>query len=115
MPVGGIGTGNISIGGNGQWKDVEIMNKPGMGFYGSVTPKNAPCFMIFTTGCIRRKTCKGADGSHTSAGLDGSQGSNTPNHGLPRFESPSFDAAYPFAIVNLEDPEMPISAKGKSV
>src|SRR5690349_18041766 len=22
MPVGGIGTGNISIGGNGQWKDV---------------------------------------------------------------------------------------------
>ena len=35
MPVGGIGTGNISIGGNGQWKDVEIMNKPGMGFYGS--------------------------------------------------------------------------------
>ena len=48
MPVGGIGTGNISIGGNGQWKDVEIMNKPGMGFYGSVTPKQAPCFMVFT-------------------------------------------------------------------
>ena len=22
MPVGGIGTGNISIGGNGQWRDV---------------------------------------------------------------------------------------------
>src|SRR5258706_13915107 len=32
MPVGGIGTGNISIGGNCQWKDVEIMNKPALGF-----------------------------------------------------------------------------------
>src|SRR5450432_82878 len=48
MPVGGIGTGDISIAGNGQWKDVEIMNKPGMGYYGSVTPKQAPCFMVFT-------------------------------------------------------------------
>ncbi len=41
MPVGGIGTGTISIGGNGQWRDVEIMNKPAMGYYGSVTPKQA--------------------------------------------------------------------------
>jgi uncharacterized protein (DUF608 family) len=47
MPVGGIGTGDISIGGNGQWKDVEIMNKPGIGFYGAPTPKETPCFMIF--------------------------------------------------------------------
>ena len=33
----------------------------------------------------------------------GQQGSEAPNHGLPRFEHASFDAAYPFAIVNLED------------
>ena len=26
---------------------------------------------------------------------------------------PAFDAAYPFAIVNLEDNEMPVSAKAK--
>ena len=68
MPVGGIGTGNISIGGNGQWKDVEIMNKPGMGFYGSVTPKHAPCFMIFTKmGPV--KNMQGADGSDSAAGI----------------------------------------------
>src|ERR1700755_3004483 len=48
MPVGGIGTGDISIAGNGQWQDVEMMNKPGMGFYGAASPKEAPCFMIFT-------------------------------------------------------------------
>ena len=35
MPVGGIGTGTISLGGNGQWKDVEIMNKPAKGYYGA--------------------------------------------------------------------------------
>ena len=55
MPVGGIGTGNISIGGNGQWKDVEIMNKPAMGFYGAMVPKQAPFFMVFTRICKRRK------------------------------------------------------------
>src|ERR1700752_501615 len=48
MPVGGIGTATISLGGNGQWKDVEIMNRPAKGFYGSTTSKQAPCFMIFT-------------------------------------------------------------------
>src|SRR6476659_5067718 len=58
MPVGGIGTGNISIGGNGQWKDVEIMNKPGMGFYGSVTTKRAPCFMVFTENASGAKHAK---------------------------------------------------------
>ncbi len=113
MPVGGIGTGNISIGGNGQWKDVEIMNKPGMGFYGSVSPKNAPCFMIFTKGPSGEKHARLLTGPIAPTDYDGSQGSVTPNHGLPRFESASFDAAYPFAIVNLDDPEMPVSAKAK--
>ncbi len=113
MPVGGIGTGNISIGGNGQWKDVEIMNKPGVGFYGSVSPKNAPCFMIFTKGPSGEKHARLLTGPIAPTDYDGSQGSVTPNHGLPRFESASFDAAYPFAIVNLDDPEMPVSAKAK--
>ena len=85
MPVGGIGTGNISIGGNGQWKDVEIMNKPGMGFYGSVSPKNAPCFMIFTKGPSGEKHARLLTGPIAPTDYDGSQGSVTPNHGLPRF------------------------------
>lgn len=114
MPVGGIGTGNISIGGNGQWKDVEIMNKPGMGFYGSVTPKQAPCFMVFTQNTNGEKHAKVLIGPIPQSEYIGSEGSMAPNHGLPRFASASFDAAYPFAIVNLEDNGIPVSAKAKT-
>ncbi|HSZ33819.1 MAG TPA: GH116 family glycosyl-hydrolase [Puia sp.] len=113
MPVGGIGTGNISIGGNGQWKDVEIMNKPGMGFYGSVTPKQAPCFMVFTETSSGEKHSKLLAGPISPSEYTGSQGSLAPNHGLPRFATASFDTGYPFAIVNLSDDGMPISAKAK--
>jgi non-lysosomal glucosylceramidase len=113
MPVGGIGTGDISIGGNGQWKDVEIMNKPGMGFYGSNTPQQAPCFMIFTKDDSGRTASKALIGPIPSSQYSGDQGSQAPNHGMPRFASATFDAAYPFATVSLEDGRMPVSVKEK--
>jgi uncharacterized protein (DUF608 family) len=114
MPIGGIGTGDISIGGNGQWKDVEIMNKPGMGFYGSTTPKQAPCFMVFTKTQSGDRRSKALMGPIPPSEYAGEQGSEAPNHGLPRFEHASFDAAYPFAVVNLEDDNMPVSVKAKT-
>jgi non-lysosomal glucosylceramidase len=113
MPVGGIGTGNISIGGNGQWKDVEIMNKPGITFYGAATPKLAPCFLVFTQDPSGKKCTKELTGPVPSFQYQGQQGSEAPNNGFPRFQEASFDAAYPFAIVNLEDSSMPVSAKVK--
>lgn len=113
MPIGGLGAGNISIGGNGQWKDVEIMNKPAMGFYGAHNPKQAPFFMVFTQNAKGEKKTKTLMGPIPPSEFAGSEGSRTPNHGLPRFSSCSFDAAYPFGIVNLEDNEMPVSAKAK--
>jgi len=113
MPVGGIGTGNISIGGNGQWKDVEIMNKPAMGFYGAHNPKQAPFFMVFTRDANGEKKTKTLMGPIPLSDYAGSEGSRTPNHGLPRFSSSTFDAGYPFAIVNLEDDNLPVSAKAK--
>ncbi len=114
MPVGGIGTGNISIGGNGQWKDVEIMNKPAVGFYGSVTPKQAPCFMVFTKDAAGNKRSKALMGPIAAADYAGSEGSNSPNHGLPRFKNASFDVAYPFATVQLQDDDMPVTATVKT-
>src|SRR5882757_8127214 len=58
MPVGGVGTGDLSLGGNGEWKEIEIINKPGMGFFGSVTSKRAPCFMVFVKEPSGRKSSK---------------------------------------------------------
>ncbi len=114
MPIGGIGTGDISLGGNGQWMDVEMMNKPGIGFYGSVTPQQAPCFMIFVQDQGGKKYAKALMGPVPPDQYAGSQGSLAPNHGMPRFKSATFDAAYPFATVNLEDDDMPVSVKTKA-
>src|SRR5580693_3607975 len=101
MPVGGIGTGDISVAGNGQWKDVEIMNKPGIGFYGSSSSKLAPCFMIYTEDAAGKRKVKELTGPVPQSEYQGQQGSVAPNNGFPRFHSASFDAAYPFATVNL--------------
>ena len=111
MPIGGIGTGGISVGGNGQWKDVEIMNKPGMGFYGAQSPKEEPCFMIYVEDNSGKKITRTLMGPISPADYTGQQGSEEPNHGLPRFSDASFDAAYPFATVNLKDYKVPVTAK----
>ena len=111
MPVGGIGTGAISIGGNGQWRDVEIMNKPGIGYFGAVNPKLAPCFLLYTEDASGKKRSKALMGPIPPSQFQGQQGSEAPNNGFPRFASVSFDAAYPFATVNLDDEFMPVSAK----
>jgi len=113
MPLGGIGTGDISIGGNGAWKDVEIMNKPGMGFYGAPVPKEAPCFMIYTEDRSGRKTARVLTGPVALSEYEGMQGSTAANHGMPRFATASFDAAYPFAVVHLEDPRLPVSVQAR--
>jgi non-lysosomal glucosylceramidase len=113
MPVGGIGTGDISIGGNGQWKDIEIMNKPGISFYGTASQKLAPCFLIFTQDVFGKKQVKELTGPVPPEEYQGQQGSEAPNNGFPRFQQASFDAAYPFARVNLEDSSLPVSAKVK--
>ena len=32
LPIGGIGTGTVSLGGRGDLRDFELMNRPGKGF-----------------------------------------------------------------------------------
>ncbi|MBP9992232.1 MAG: hypothetical protein KBS73_02205, partial [Bacteroidales bacterium] len=39
LPLGGIGTGSVSLGGRGELRDWEIMNVPGKG-YSTVTDGN---------------------------------------------------------------------------
>lgn len=113
MPIGGIGTGTISLGGNGQWRDVEVQNKPGKGFFGASTSKEAPCFLLFTDdGKVKRS--KALLGPVAISDYAGSEGSTAPNHGLPRFSTTTVDAAYPFMTVNLADDEMPVSVKLKA-
>src|SRR5690242_4936510 len=95
MPVGGVGTGDIALGGNGEWKEVEIMNKPGMAFFGSETSKRAPCFMVYTKDQTGHRASKALLGPVASYEYEGWEGSHASNHGMPRFAQASFDVAYP--------------------
>lgn len=113
LPLGGIGTGTVSLGGRGELRDWEIMNVPGKG-YSTVTDGNdAPFFAIYT---------RTADGIGRTRILAGplypqeylhSEGRPVNHHGLPRFRHASFDAAYPFGQVNLSDEAMPVKVRIK--
>ena len=117
MPIGGIGTGSISLGGRGNLQDWEINSHPAKGFTPMVAEDvigNSPFF------AIRCKDEKGdifaklLEGQIDINDYEGYRGCNIPNHGFPRFENAQFHAAYPFGQVILEDNNFPIKAKLKA-
>ena len=48
LPLGGIGTGTVSLGGRGELRDWEIMNIPAKNYSTTVTGNSAPFFAIYT-------------------------------------------------------------------
>lgn len=103
MPLGGIGTGCVSLGGRGDLRDWEVMNRPAKGF--------RPQHTFFAIRCA-------GDGTATTRALEGPMeaiyrygphGSRGSNHGLPRFSSCRFEAAYPFGQVHLADDDLPVT------
>ena len=104
MPVGGIGTGCISLGGRGQLIDWELFNRPAKGF-------NPLSFFVVRTqdadGAIATRVLEGA---LSARDRDGHLGSAVPGAGLPRFTDAVFEAAYPFGRVRLTDPALPVAA-----
>lgn len=108
LPLGGIGTGTVSLGGRGELRDWEIMNRPGKK-YSTVTPGvNAPFFAIYAKphhGDAITKALLGPLYDHEYLHYEGRP---VDHHGLPRFREASFDAAYPFGQVHLKDRDMPV-------
>jgi len=109
LPLGGIGTGTVSLGGRGELRDWEIMNKPGKG-YSTVTKGNdAPFFAIYVKSQNSPVIAKALMGPLYPSEQMQAEGRPANNHGFPRFADASFDAAYPFGMVNLSDKTMPVS------
>jgi uncharacterized protein (DUF608 family) len=110
LPVGGIGTGTVSLSGRGSLIDWEIMNRPGKGF-STVTPGNdAPFFAIHIQQNEKSYT-KGLMGPLLDYEYQHMEGRPVDHHGIPRFEKATFDAAYPFGTVNLSDSNLPVDVK----
>jgi len=113
LPVGGIGTGTVSISGRGSLVDWEIMNRPGKGF-STVTPGNdAPFFAIHIQDGEKSYT-RGLMGPLLDHEYEHMEGRPVDHHGIPRFEKATFDAAYPFGVVNLSDNKLPVDVRIKT-
>lgn len=106
LPLGGIGTGVVSLGGRGNLHDWEIVNRPAKGFDLQQT-----FFSLYTKSADGGKTATALEGVIPHADYEGARGAAIPNHGLPRFRGCRFDAAYPFGTVTLSDADVPLSAR----
>jgi len=106
LPLGGIGTGTVSLGGRGDLRDWEIVNRPAKGF----APENT-FFAITAKGQNGEGQTRALEGPIDPHSYEGQKGSTVPNHGLPRFRNCSFHAAYPLGQVLLSDPEFPVDVR----
>ncbi|GCE29607.1 hypothetical protein KDA_50910 [Dictyobacter alpinus] len=105
LPLGGIGTGSVALGGRGNLCQWEVMNRPSHHFI----PLNT--FFALYTRTASGKSCTKVLEGRLQPPYGGPHGTPTPNAGLPRFRFCQFEAAYPFGQVLLSDPHMPVNVR----
>jgi uncharacterized protein (DUF608 family) len=102
MPMGGIGTGCVSLGGRGELRDWEIFNRPGKG-------KDLDAFVLLWA---RKQGEEPVTKSVQRAPLPPYWGSGgwrrDGGRGLPCFPEATFKAAYPFGEIDFEDKDFPL-------
>ena len=105
FPLGGIGTGSIGLGGRGQLRDWEIMNKPSKGF----VPRYS-FFALWAKLGDEQPVTKILEGV-LQPPYEGAFGATWSAAGLPRFRNTKFEAAYPLAQVHLTDSSVPLNIR----
>ncbi len=103
FPLGGIGTGSISLGGRGQLRDWEIFNRPDKG----TTPDYAFASIWAQSGSgkpVARVIESRLLSPYSSEGGLGPAGAP----GLTRFLEAKFTGEFPIAHIDFEDPELPV-------
>ncbi|MFT7034820.1 MAG: non-lysosomal glucosylceramidase [Cyclobacteriaceae bacterium] len=116
MPLGGIGTGTVSIGGKGDLRDWEIMNRGAIGYlpaFKLVNPTiaNGPFFAVYYKKANEEAKIKVLEGPIAVKDYYGDWGADAVNSGFPRFEKTTFAAAYPLAQINFEHKNAPIDIR----
>jgi uncharacterized protein (DUF608 family) len=106
LPLGGIGTGTVSLGGRGDLRDWEVVNRPAKGF----RPRQT-FFALWARPAGGAAVTRALEGVIDPRDYEGAFGSAVGNHGLPRFRDCSFEAAYPFGQVVLHDPDVPLDVR----
>ena len=106
LPLGGIGTGTVSLGGRGDLRDWEIVNRPAKGFAPAAT-----FFALWAQPAGEAAVTRALEGPLDPAEYEGGFGSPARGHGLPRFREAAFEAAYPLGQVRLSDPDVPVTVR----
>ena len=104
FPLGGIGTGMVSLGGWGQLRDWEIMNRPAKGF---TVPDSFVTLKVRQRGAEPiTKVVQGPPGGDYIGG--GGSMPRQSGEGLPHFRKVTFKGHFPFATVQFRDPGVPV-------
>jgi uncharacterized protein (DUF608 family) len=106
FPLGGIGTGNVSIGARGELRDWEIFNRPAKNsrlpntfFALHAQAEGQPAITRVLEGPIPPPHTW-SHGYHPATGA-----------GLPRLASATMRGEYPFVTIAFEDPKLPVRAQ----
>ena len=114
MPLGGIGTGTVSLGGRGDLRDWQIMNTPAIGYTPCADWKSYPSFAINAITPDGKSNTLALEGAIDQTEYEGALGCIIPSHGLPRFHECDFLVAYPLAQVRLSDKNFPLEVTLKA-
>lgn len=114
MPLGGIGTGTVSLNGRGGLVDWAVRNSPAIGWTPTVHGATT-AFWLRTEDAQGRVSMRILEGPADTELYEGGAGAMFPNHGFPHFRTSVFRAAYPLARVELGDPQMPVAVTLEAV
>ena len=116
MPLGGIGTGGVSLGGRGDLRDWELMNRGAIGWVPAFklvqpTIANAPFFALYYKPEGKPANVRVLEGPIAVKDYYGDWGADALNAGFPRFEKTTFSAAYPLAQVTFDHQLVPLQVR----
>lgn len=106
FPLGGIGTGTVSLGGRGQLRDWEVFNRPAKG---NSLPNTFFAIRAQRAGEDPVARVLESRLQPPYGGAYGVTGQIAP--GLPRLASATFTGAYPFATIEFGEPDLPVAVK----
>src|SRR3954451_22141371 len=106
FPLGGIGTGNVSLGARGELRDWEIFNCPGKGF---ALPNTF--FAIRVQGGSDPPVARVLEAPIPPPHALSHGYHKVTAAGLPRLAGATFRGEYPFAWIDFRDPALPVQVQ----
>ncbi len=107
FPLGGIGAGMLCLEGTGALSHVSLRNHPEV--------YNEPCVFAALSIRGRRNSARVLEGPVPGRKLFGPPGTGNgaggTTYGLPRFANANFKTRFPFGIVHLHDPQLPVEVE----